>query len=130
MLKIARLHWEQMRAHVAAEAPLEACGLLAGVHGISRAVFPIQNELASPTHFRMQPNEQLKAFSEIERTGWQLLAIYHSHPAGPPRPSQTDVAEALFPGITHLIWSPQNGEWNCAAFLLDGEVKDVEWLFV
>jgi proteasome lid subunit RPN8/RPN11 len=130
MLKIARAHWEEMRAHVTAEAPLEACGLLAGSEGTSQAVFRIQNELASSTHFRMQSKEQLKAFLAIEGAGWQLQAIYHSHPEGPPRPSQTDVAEALYPGIVHLIWSAQESEWNCAAFLLDGGAKDVEWLLV
>ncbi len=129
MLKIARGHWEQMRAHVAAEGPLEACGLVAGLDQKSHAVFRIQNELASSTQFRMEPNEQLKALLEIERAGWQMLAIYHSHPAGPPRPSQTDVAEARYPGVAHLIWSPKNGEWNCGAFLLDGTVNEVEWSF-
>lgn len=128
-LQIGRAHWELMRAHVAAESPLEACGLLAGKDGQARAVYQITNELASREHFRMQPGEQLNAFEEIEKAGLELLAIYHSHPAGPPRPSKTDVAEALYPGVIHLIWSPQNGEWNCAAFLLDeGRVVEQEWM--
>ncbi len=127
-LQIARAHWEQMRAHVAAAAPLEACGLLAGKERQSGAVYRITNELASRERFRMQPSEQLKAFVDIEKAGAELLAIYHSHPAGPPRPSKTDVAEALYPGVIHLIWSPQDGEWNCGAFLLDeGRADQVEW---
>lgn len=130
-LQIGRAHWQQMRAHVASEAPLEACGLLAGKDSHSRAVHKIANELASRAHFRMQPSEQLRAFEEIEKAGLELLAIYHSHPAGPPRPSQTDVAEALYPGVIHLIWSPQDREWNCAAFLLDGgRVAEVKWNLV
>jgi len=127
-LLIPRANWEQMRAHVAAEAPLEACGLLAGKEGQSHAVYQITNELTSRERFRMQPNEQLKAFEEIEKAGLQLQAIYHSHPPGPPRPSKTDVAEALYPGVIHLIWSPEDEEWNCVAFLLDGGgVAAVEW---
>jgi proteasome lid subunit RPN8/RPN11 len=115
-----------MRAHVAAAAPQEACGLLAGANGGSRQVFEITNELASPTHFSMAPREQLAALLEIERRGWELLAIYHSHPAGPPRPSRTDVSEARYPGVVHLIWSPDAGEWSCRAFLLDGgEAREI-----
>lgn len=125
-LSIARAHWAQMRAHVAAAAPQEACGLLAGANGGSQQVFEITNELASPTHFSMAPREQLAALLEIERRGWELLAIYHSHPAGPPRPSRMDVAEARYPGVAHLIWSPDAGEWGCRAFLLDGgEAREI-----
>lgn len=116
-----------MRAHVGAEAPLEACGLLAGASGRSRQVFLVRNELASATHYSMAPSEQLRAFMEIERAGWELLAIYHSHPNGPPHPSQTDLAEAHYPGVAHLIWTRHGGEWTCRAFLLDGgEVSEVE----
>lgn len=110
-----------MRAHVAAEAPLEACGLLAGVGGRSVHVFRIENELASPTQFRMEARQQVDAFLQIEKNAWELLAIYHSHPAGPPSPSKTDLAEALYPGVAHLIWS-FDLSWNCRAFLLDGGI--------
>lgn len=128
-LHIARALWEQMRSHVAAEAPLEACGLLAGKGGQTQTAYQITNELACREHFRMQPNEQLNAFEEIEKAGLQLQAIYHSHPAGPPRPSETDLTEALYPGVIHLIWSPQNRVWNCSAFLLDdGRVVKQEWV--
>lgn len=119
-IKIARVHLEQMQASAAAETPLEACGLLAGKDGQSQAVFPIQNELASPTRYRMAAKEQLQAFLAIERSGLDLLAIYHSHPSGPELPSKTDLAEALYPGVAHLIWSHKNGVWSCLAFSLDG----------
>ena len=121
-LRIAREHWEQMRAQAIAGAPLEVCGLLAGLNEKSQAVFPIRNEEGSSTRYRMDPKEQLQAFLAIERAGWEILAIYHSHPAGPPRPSKTDLAEAAYPGVVHLIWVIENGEWNCLAFSLDSSV--------
>jgi hypothetical protein len=52
----------QMRLHVTAAAPLEACGLVAGQPGRGVAVFPITNELHSPVRYRMDPHEQLAAF--------------------------------------------------------------------
>ncbi|UYN89712.1 MAG: M67 family metallopeptidase [Anaerolineales bacterium] len=137
-LRIAPEHMRQMAAHVAASSPLEACGLVAaglvaaslgGAGDESSAhVFLIQNELASSTHYSMQPRQQLDAFMEMERQGWELLAIFHSHPSGPPAPSQTDIAEARYPGVAHLIWAPDaQGEWRCRAFLLDeGQVVELE----
>lgn len=116
-----------MRAHVAREAPLEACGLLAGSEGLSASVFPIRNEEASLTHFLMDAKQQVQAFMAMERAGCHLLAIYHSHPAGPPRPSRTDLAEVTYPGVVQLIWA-QAGGWDCFAFLLDeGQVQPLKY---
>lgn len=128
-IKIARSHWEQMQAHAMEGVPLEACGLLAGKDGQSQAVFQISNELASQTHFRMDAKEQLNAFTAMEHADWDLMAIYHSHPAGPAHPSETDLVEALYPGIAHLIWSPIQGIWSCLAFSLDdGQVQALEFM--
>lgn len=128
-LRIAPQHMQQMAAHVAACSPLEACGLVAAAsEGESVRVFLIENEVASPTHYSLQPRQQLEAFMEMERRGWLLLAIFHSHPNGPAHPSQTDLAEARYPGVVHLIWAPDAaGGWACRAFLLDdGQVAELE----
>ncbi|MCW5874602.1 MAG: M67 family metallopeptidase [Anaerolineales bacterium] len=125
-LRITPAHWAQMAAHAAAESPNEACGLLAGAEGASVQIFPITNELKSPTHYSMAPGEQLQAFMQMEQRGLQLLAIYHSHPAGPPTPSRTDLAEARYPGVVHLIWAPSEAGWGCRGFLLDGGIKEIE----
>lgn len=127
-LRLDAAHHAEMRAHVAIEAPLEACGLVAGKRGTSAKVFAIRNANLSPTTFRMAPQEQLAAMLEIERAGWELLAIYHSHPNGPAGPSKTDIAEALYPGVVHLIWNRPGDVWTCRAFLLDGsQINSVEF---
>jgi proteasome lid subunit RPN8/RPN11 len=110
---------EAMRGHVRADSPLEACGLVAGMQDRSTQVFKIHNEEASRTRFRMDAKQQYLAFVTMERNGWDLLAIYHSHPSGPADPSRTDLAEAMYPGVAHLIWSPQPDGWKCKAFFLD-----------
>jgi proteasome lid subunit RPN8/RPN11 len=131
MLQIPRSHWLEMRQHVDHHAPLEACGLLAGQGGLVQKVFALRNELASPTHYRIAPKEQVRAFEEIERNQQELLAIFHSHPAGPPHPSTTDLAEAYYPGIQHLIWSKSGGDWECLSFLLDnGQIQAQEWQLI
>lgn len=127
-MRIARAHWAQMAVHVAAQSPNEACGLLAGLQGASLHVYEITNELASPTHFSMAPVEQLRAFLHMQQQGWDLLAIYHSHPSGPPQPSRTDLAEARYPGVAHLIWSlNEDGNWGCRGFFLDdGSITETQ----
>jgi proteasome lid subunit RPN8/RPN11 len=118
-LAIPRRLWETMRSQAAASAPEEACGLLAGASGRVSAFRPVTNILHSPTAFRMDPAEQLRAFDDFERMGLELLAIVHSHPAGPPHPSPTDLAQATYPEQAYLIWFGKGGEWACRAFRLD-----------
>ncbi|MCW5876672.1 MAG: M67 family metallopeptidase [Anaerolineales bacterium] len=118
-LRLPRPLWEQMRQHVAALAPQEACGLLAGEGEQVLAAYPVRNELASQTHFRMDPAEQWAAFQAMEAQGWDLLAIYHSHPTGPARPSRQDALGAAYPGAAHFIWTPVEGDWDCRAFGLE-----------
>ena len=97
-----------------------ACGLLAGTAldgvGQVKIAIPVSNALHSPVRFRMAAEEQLAAFLHIEELGFELLAIYHSHPHGPASPSSTDLAEAFYPEALTLIWSGQTE--NGSALLL------------
>ena len=113
-----------MLQHVAAEAPLEACGLVAGRAGESRGIFPITNILHSNTAYRMAPSEQVRAMMAIETRGETLLAIYHSHPEGAPLPSRRDVAEAAY-DVVYLIWARVGAAWVVRGFHLRGRVQEV-----
>jgi proteasome lid subunit RPN8/RPN11 len=74
----------------------------------------------------MDPREQLRAFERIEAGGWDLLGIFHSHPAGPDHPSATDIAEAAY-DVVQIIWSPRAGGWNARAFSIrDGHLFEVK----
>ncbi len=110
-----------MLADVRRRAPEEACGLIAGIETKGLEVISITNALHSLVQYRMDPQEQLDAFNHIDQQGWELLAIYHSHPAGPAVPSATDVAEAAYPGVIHVIWFQSGGEWRCRGFLIEEE---------
>jgi proteasome lid subunit RPN8/RPN11 len=120
-------HWQEMLADVMARAPEEACGLVAGLSGKSQRVFRLTNVLHSKTGYQMDPKEQLEAFQEIDKRGWNLLAIYHSHPAGPPGPSPTDVERATYPMVIYLVWSGDAGGWRLQGYSIrSGEVKEVQ----
>ena len=100
--------WGAMCVHVKNNAPLEACGLLAGKNNSVEKVFFITNQAKSPVKFRMDPTEQLNALEWIDSNGLDLLAIFHSHPTGPEMVSATDIEEAAYP-VVNIIWSPNNG---------------------
>ena len=53
----------------------------------------------------MDPHEQINAMSTIEQRGETLLAIYHSHPNTPARPSKRDLESATQSHIDYLIIS-------------------------
>lgn len=96
--------------------PEEICGLIGGTQGRALQILPITNSLHSPVRFRMDAAEQLAAFLELEGAGLELLAIYHSHPAGPAVPSETDRAEFAYPGVWSIILSPVASGWQARAF--------------
>jgi proteasome lid subunit RPN8/RPN11 len=108
-----------MRLHVQACAPMEACGVLAGREGAVLKVIPVANQAQSTVRFRMDPTEQLQAFDWIDANGLELVGIFHSHPAGPDRPSATDVAEAAYP-VAHLIWSRSEADWSVRGYWIEG----------
>lgn len=118
-------HWHIMRAHVAGQAPLEACGLLAGKKDRVEKIMLIRNQAQSPVRFYMDPKEQLDALEWIDSNGQELLGIFHSHPAGPGEVSNTDIEEAAYP-VVHIVWDGSTGRWNARGFWIEnGEVVEV-----
>ena len=118
MIIIASEHWAQMQADVASRFPEEACGLVAGAGNRSSLVIPVTNTLHDPHRFRLDPQEELNAFLLAEEKGWEILAVYHSHPHGIFRPSPTDFAELAFSEIIYLIWYQEADQWCCLPYLM------------
>lgn len=111
-------YWRAMKDEAAANFPEEACGLVAGIRDEVSGIFPIENILHSPVQYKMNPNEQIRTMLQLEKMGSELLGIYHSHPTGPPLPSNTDILEASYPDAIYFIWSENFGEWGCRGFLI------------
>lgn len=120
-------HVKEMEADVVARAPQEACGLIAGREGQAEKVFSIKNVLNSPVRFLMDPQEQWQAFKEIDERAWDLLAIYHSHPAGPAGLSTVDIAESYYPEVAHIVWFKESGGWRYRGYSLQaGKVAEIQ----
>lgn len=110
-----------------ANYPLEACGLLVG-RGSATRFIPMINVLASSSGYEMDPSSLISIFRDLRVGGEELIAIYHSHPHGPARPSKSDIERAYYPEALHLIVSLAEPECpQAAAFrILDGEVLEIE----
>jgi proteasome lid subunit RPN8/RPN11 len=124
MLTIERPLLDKILNQLQACYPLEGCGLLAGDAATGRvtAVYPIENSLLSPTAYKMNSAQQVQAMLDLEACGWQLLALYHSHPYGPEVPSVTDVALATYPEAIYVIVSLQERATPVArAFRIAGQ---------
>jgi proteasome lid subunit RPN8/RPN11 len=93
-----------IRAHAAAEAPREACGLLFGTPDRVHAATATGNVADDPErHFEIDP-AALFAAIRAERTGGPRIAgYYHSHPGGRAEPSETDREMAVADGKLWLI---------------------------
>jgi len=107
-LKIPDYLFEQIVAQAREAAPIEACGILAGKDGVAEKLYKMTNVEQSSEHFMMEPQEQFTVVKDIRAAGLRMLAIYHSHPASPARPSAEDIRMSLTPDVTYVIVSLQN----------------------
>lgn len=125
ILKFKPEHWQTMRRHVSSQAPLEACGLLAGKQNLVETVLRVRNVEQSPVRFRMDAQEQYHAFEWIDAHGLDLVGIFHSHPSGPEIASPTDIAEAAYE-VVHVIWSRTERIWKARGFWIEeGQATEV-----
>jgi proteasome lid subunit RPN8/RPN11 len=124
VLTFPRPLYAEMMAHVHSDPALETCGLLSGRDGMVDRVWPVPNALHSPVAYRMDGPEFAEAMIGCE---FEPLGIFHSHPAGPPVPSPTDVAEAAYPDSIYVVISLQTALPSVRAFTIaDGQMSEIE----
>ena len=83
-----------MLAHARDEAPNECCGLLVGNRqSIDRSI-RARNADASPTRYRIDPEDHFAAIHAARADGRRVVGAYHSHPRTTALPSPSDIAEA------------------------------------
>jgi proteasome lid subunit RPN8/RPN11 len=112
--------WDAVLGHLCAGLPLEACGLLGGRRDgkTVRAVtwYPGTNVLASPTRFRMDDSEVIRAHVDMRKRHLELVGIVHSHPQSVPALSPTDLREAFYRDIALIVVSFSAPEPEAAAW--------------
>jgi proteasome lid subunit RPN8/RPN11 len=131
-LVIPRPLYSEMVAQAVDEAPLECCGVFAGivVEGVGRVVarYPLANAAASPTEYESDGRAMFDAWRDMRERGIDVLAVYHSHPTSPPVPSRTDLARNYSEGVVNLIIGlhavqPDVRGW----WLTREEYREAEW---
>lgn len=95
-------------AHALEDNPNECCGVLAGVDGAILRQFRMTNMAKSPFRYEMDGKELLSVLQELDRVGWELMAIYHSHTHSPAYPSDTDLRLASWPDAFYILVSLQD----------------------
>jgi proteasome lid subunit RPN8/RPN11 len=80
----------ELERHALDEAPNEACGLVLLEDGRAVRYERGRNADASPYRFRLEMEPEVWF---LEDEGYEL-AVFHSHPASPPRPSRADLERA------------------------------------
>jgi [CysO sulfur-carrier protein]-S-L-cysteine hydrolase len=109
--------------------PLEICGLMAGLNGLVERVYHIDNRLASRQAYEMEPHQLVDAMLDMTDHGWELAAIFHSHPDGPAAPSAADIVQVNYPEAVQVIISlKQVQQPEVRAYtIVAGVVETVPW---
>jgi [CysO sulfur-carrier protein]-S-L-cysteine hydrolase len=111
---------DEMIAHARSELPNEACGIFGGtLEGALRTFHPARNADASPYRYSVHAEDLLRIALEIDDSGDDVAAIYHSHTTSPASPSRTDMELATWPEAVYLIVSlkgdpPEIRAWRLA----------------
>jgi proteasome lid subunit RPN8/RPN11 len=105
MLRIPQQIHDDLIAHAREGLPLEVCGILGGTGDTVMVMNRMVNADASSEHFTLEPKEQFAVYKALRARDLCILAIYHSHPTSPARPSEEDIRMAYTPGVSYIIIS-------------------------
>lgn len=120
-LCILRSAWSQVVAHCRRELPREACGILAGRGRVALRAIALPNASGAPEReYLADPESLYAALCEVEERGEQMLAIYHSHPQGPPHLSPRDLEQAFWPQAVQVVVSLAGRRPVARAFQVEG----------
>lgn len=126
MLEVPRSAYDAVVEHAREGAPAEVCGLLGGTFGEDRsrvaAVERAANAADDPeTAYAIAPAEQFALMDRLEADGHSVVGFYHSHPRGPARPSDVDVARATWPSRSYLLVDLAGAHPVVGAWRWDGD---------
>ena len=117
MLRIAREHYDAIRAHGEETYPHECCGVLLGqlqddgTRMVSSTARCGNTRIDSPhNRYNIDPKELIRIQREGRARGEDIVGFYHSHPDHPARWSQTDFADAHWIGCSYVITSVEKGK--------------------
>lgn len=122
-----------IEAHAVETYPHECCGVVVGHAregrvGVEAVRTGNLNVARAHDRFTVDPQDFLRIDTDARKRGLDIIAIYHSHPDHPARPSETDRAQA-WEGYSYIIVAVNKGavgDFN--SFELKGENFEPEQL--
>ena len=134
MIKLKKSDYEKILAHAKKEAPVEACGLIAGhIEGddkIIEKVYILTNVDHAEEHFTLDPKEQLSAIKDMRASGYDQIGNWHSHPVSPSRPSDEDKRLAFDSTASYMILSLMDDTPVLNSFHIEGDTAVKEELVI
>ena len=123
MIEFTRAAYDDVVSHAYSGDEEEVCGVLAGRRGtdgeasIVTRTHEAENAAETPAvRYLIDAEEQLAVIEAVEDDGLNVVGFYHSHPAGPTRPSETDATQAAWPNYSYVICAldgyPFVGSWR------------------
>ncbi len=109
----------EMIVHAEDAAPGEACGLVAyNPEGHPVHLYRLTNVESRPRRFRIDPAEHYRTIIHAESEGWEIGAVYHSHPSGPDKPSRIDLRAGIDQEWISFIVSRRGNCWKVLPFAM------------
>ncbi len=122
-LRLSQGIFDELVEYGKGQAPIEACGILAGARGGGvEKFYEMSNADNSADHFTLVPEEQFKVVKAMRADGHVMLSVFHSHPETPARPSEEDIHLAVMPGAVYTILSLAGDEPDLKAFEIEDGV--------
>ncbi len=125
-LRISKKDMALIQSELEANKPYEACGVLIGTISGSTALvekaLPVTNAKRTRRSFELDPKEHYDAWNEAERSGKEIVGVYHTHPVSSAVPSLWDRETMENAPSVWLI----AGADGMRAYMWDNEVKAVK----
>ena len=122
-VRLSRALADEMIRHCLEGKPNEACGIIGSSNGEVVKVFRMTNAAGSPVRYSLDSKEQLAVYNKLEREGWDLAGVFHSHTHTEAYPSPTDIRLAS-EDVPYIIVSLASNPPSIRAFRI---VKD-NWM--
>ena len=106
---------QQLRAHAERAYPDEACGLIVGRRAAGKSLEATRIEASAnlagepARRFEIDPRLHLTLQRRLRDSPEAVIGVYHSHPGGAARPSETDLAEAWEADLVWVIVAVEQG---------------------
>jgi proteasome lid subunit RPN8/RPN11 len=130
-LEIPRDLHDAMVAHCLREAPLECCGVLAGIAPRVSLFFPLRNAAPIETRasrYYAEPQDLIELDKTLRERNLNILAIYHSHPECEAIPSRIDLRENYYGPVPRIIVSLMSPTPDVRVWRLDADsYEELAW---